>query len=463
MITARPQSQQPGGASGLGPAGRQLHHLRWWIVGLVALATVINYIHRNALGIMWPEIDKELRLSKEQYALIANSFMFAYALSQMLSGRLYDIVGTRIGFVISIVVWSVSAGLHGMARGVMSFGIFRTMLGLGEAGNWPGAAKANAEWFPIKERAFAQGIFNAGAALGAVISAPVIGVLYTRLGWQTTFYAISALGLLWIAPWLIMNRALPESHPWITPEEKQKILSGQQTGKSAAPAGNLSRQEASPGWLEMLSYRQTWSVVVSRFFLDNIWWFFINWLPIYLAEIFGFQIMKIAAYAWIPYFGAAAGSLSGGWWAGHLIGRGWNVNKARKAAILLGAVIMLPSLLGAAFLTRQVMLHPEVSREQSALALVTLMALVLFGFQVTMNNIQTLPSDYFSGKAVGSVSGLGGTGAALGVMISTFFIARLPFNLVLGFISATVPLGVLAIYLLGGTIGRVQVRSRTGQ
>ena len=161
--------------------------LRWWIVGLVALATSVNYIDRSALAIMWPQISKEIGLSKDDYAMIAVSFTVAYAVSQSLSGRLYDRIGTRLGFIVSIVVWSFAAALHGLARGVSGFVVFRVLLGLGEAGNWPGAVKSNAEWFPVQERAFAQGIFNSGASVGSIISPILVAILYVQIGWQVTF------------------------------------------------------------------------------------------------------------------------------------------------------------------------------------------------------------------------------------------------------------------------------------
>ena len=201
--------------------------LRWWIVGLVALATTVNYIDRSALAIMWPQIAEDLSLSKDDYATIAVFFTAAYALSQSLSGRLYDHIGTRLGFIVSITVWSIAAALHGFARGVPTFIAFRVLLGLGEAGNWPGAVKSNAEWFPVQERAFAQGIFNSGASIGSIISPILIAVLYLRIGWQLTFIVLGAVGVLWIIPWVIINRASPNQHPWMTEAERAYLREGQ--------------------------------------------------------------------------------------------------------------------------------------------------------------------------------------------------------------------------------------------
>jgi ACS family hexuronate transporter-like MFS transporter len=318
------------------------------------------------------------------------------------------------------------------------------MLGISEAGNWPGATKSNAEWFPIRERAFAQGIFNSGASLGAVISAPLIAFLYIFLGWKITFVVVGALGLLWIFPWLYINRATPDKHPWITDEEKEYILSGQ---KTTSDLNNPSNDRVVP-WAELLKYKQTWSVIVSRFFLDPIWWMFITWLPIYLFERFGFDIKQIGMFGWVPYVGAAAGSLLGGWFSGYLIHKGNTTNKARKLSITIGGIIMFPGFIFSAFAS-------------TPLSAVLLIAVVLFGFQFSINNIQTLPSDFFSGKSVGTLAGMGGTSAVAGVLIMIWLvpvitkISYVPFFL-MG--ALMVPLGILAVYFFSGKIQRVELK-----
>ncbi|MFT6257897.1 MAG: ACS family hexuronate transporter-like MFS transporter, partial [Cellvibrionaceae bacterium] len=274
----------------------KLKHLRWLVVSLVALATVINYIDRSALAIMWPGIAEDLGLDKSDYANIITVFMISYAIGQSLFGKIFDAIGTRLGFLLSIVVWSVSIALHAVAASVTSFAIFRAMLGLGEAGNWPGATKANAEWFPIKERALAQGIFNAGASLGSIIAPPLIAFLYAFLGWQATFIVIGSLGILWILPWLIVYKSSPDSHPWITEEERQHILTGQR-----CTSEKQQDKEYVPTMGQLLRHRQTWGVIAARFFIDPIWWLFVAWLPLYLNEKFGFDVKQIGAFAWLPY------------------------------------------------------------------------------------------------------------------------------------------------------------------
>lgn len=419
---------------------KKIKGLRWWIVSLVALATTINYIDRGALAIMWPEISKDLGMTKEDYSNIAIMFTIAYAISQTISGKVYDWIGTRMGFVMSIVIWSVSVGLHAVARGMASFSIFRFFLGLGEAGNWPGATKSNAEWFPVKERALAQGIFNSGASIGSIISPPLIAGLYLWIGWKLTFVILGALGFLWVIPWLIINKALPKTHPWITEEERELILSDQKSEMS---------DEKAPSWLEIMKQKESWSVLVSRFFLDPIWWLFVFWLPIYLADKFGFNIKEIGMFAWVPYVGAATGAIFGGWIAGLWIKKGWSVNKARKSAIVLGGAIMLPSLI-------------LTSMASTPLSAVLLIALILFGFQTAIGNIQTLPSDYFSGKSVGSLAGFGGTTAAIGVVITTYLVPALTVTSYVPFFllgAILVPLGVASVYIFGGEIKKVSLKS----
>lgn len=418
---------------------KKVNGLRWWIVGLVALATMINYIDRGALSIMWPEISKDLGMTKEDYSAIAIMFTIAYAISQTVSGKVYDWIGTRLGFLWSILIWSVSVGLHAISHGLVSFSIFRFFLGLGEAGNWPGATKSNAEWFPIKERALAQGIFNSGASIGSIISPPLIAGLYLWMGWRMTFVLLGGLGILWIIPWLIINKTLPKTHPWLTEEERELILADQK---------DELNDEETPSWFTVMKQKQSWSVLASRFFLDPIWWLFVFWLPIYLADKFGFNIKEIGMFAWVPYVGAAAGAIFGGWIAGYWIKKGWSVNKARKAAVVLGGAIMLPSLV-------------LTSMASTPLLAVLLIALILFGFQVTIGNIQTLPSDFFTGKSVGSLAGFGGTTAAIGVVLTTYVVPALtvtsytPFFL-LG--ALLVPLGVACVFVFGGIIKKVEIK-----
>ncbi|MEP3225700.1 MAG: MFS transporter [Parasphingorhabdus sp.] len=383
---------------------------RWAIVTLVAIATIINYIDRGALGFLWPEISDDLGLSKTDYAIILNVFTFAYAFGQTLFGKIFDWIGTRLGFVLSIVVWSAATMLHAVANGLTSFAIFRVILGVSEAGNWPGATKANAEWFPINERALAQGIFNSGAAIGGIVSAPIIAYLFVFLGtWQATFIAVGALGFLWLIPWLIIYKSGPDTHPWVSEEERQYILTGQRNEESGEIA------DYAPNSKEILSRKESWGVIMASFFLDPIWWLFVGWLPLYLNETYGFGVKEIGLYAWVPYVGAMFGAWFGGLLAQNRIKAGWTVNKTRKSVISLGGLIMLVSLL-------------MTTQAATPLVAVLLMAAILFGFQTAVGNIQTLPSDFYSGQSVGSLAGFAGTAAKLAVVGLNFLIPIITVN-----------------------------------
>jgi len=232
----------------------QLKGLRWWIIGLIGLATIINYIDRSAINIMWPYIYKEFGIAdadnKNALALITTFFMITYAIGQMVTGKMMDAIGTRIGMVVSISAWSVSIALHAFARSIFSFNIFRAMLGFSEAGNWPGATKSNAEWFPSKERAIAQGIFGAGASLGSVVAAPFIAYLYLAFGWRMTFVGIGCVGLLWIIPWLLINKNVPSKHPWLSQKELAHIQGEQSTTA-------ITNEPPVKNWRQLLQVRNT--------------------------------------------------------------------------------------------------------------------------------------------------------------------------------------------------------------
>lgn len=423
--------------------------LRWWILALIVLVTIINYLDRNTLGIMWAQIVEDLGLidregltdaefnsrSKELFAYINMFFMVAYGISQMLSGKMYDKIGTRRGFTFSALIWGVSDMLMSLATGVKSICGFRAGLGLGVAGPWPGTVKSNAEWFPQKERAMAQGLFNAGASVGAILAPILIALICAAFGWKATFICIGVLAPLWVLPWLWLRKTGPKDHPYITDEEKEYILSGQPECKVTNDKG-LS-------WGQLLSRRKSYAVILSRFFLDPVWWMFVTWLPIYLGQKYQMDLKALAAHMWIPYVGAALGSIAGGWMSSRLVSAGRTVNFSRKASIIVGALITLPALVYVAFV-------------HDPLVAVICMAVILFGFQFTMNNIQTLASDMYTGKSVGSLAGLGGAAATLGTILSICFIPMLtagdnwtPF-FIMG--AALVPLSVCCVFIFGNRI-----------
>lgn len=428
--------------------GFKLPGLRWLIIGLVFLATLINYIDRLTVSVLAPLITKDLNLTNTEFGGIATWFLFAYTISQSLSGKLYDRVGIKKGFTVSIIVWSVAAMSHAFASGLRSLSVFRFILGLGEAGNWPGAAKTVAVWFPSRQRALGMAIFNSGAAIGSIVAPPVIVGLTAYFGhWQQTFVVTGLLGFFWLILWWLIYDT-PENHKWLTAEEFKLIKEDEVVHTADTQSAEASAQTKPAGWFDLLGYRQTWAIVVGRFLVDPVWWLYITWLPLYLSQVHGFDLKQIGLFAWVPYVAADAGSLFGGWLSGFLIGRGWSVNKARKAVIIFAAALM-PAGIFAAFTPDPMM----------ALGLI---GIVLFGFQVWINNVQTLPSDFFPSSAVGSVAGLGGTGAGIGSMIFIFttgwVVDHFSYTPILVTAGILAPVGTLVLCLLAGRIEKIKLQ-----
>ena len=381
----------------------QIKGLRWWVIALIALATVINYIDRQTLTVLWPFMGSDIYPDKTEDELktvlgtISVVFLFSYAFGQAIFGKIFDWIGTRLGFVLSIGVWSIATALHAFAQGILTFSIFRAILGVSEAGNWPGAAKANAEWFPAKERAFAQGIFNSGAAIGGIISIPLVAYLATFLSWKVIFVLVGLIGLVWLVPWLVLVKAPPKTHPWISEEEREYILTGQKT-ESIDTVDD--EKEYRPSTREMLSHKQSWGVIIATAAIDPIWWLFIVWIPTYLVEVYQMDVKGLAIYGWVPYVGAMFGAWFGGLLAQNRMKSGWSVGKTRKFVISLGCLIMLPALL-------------MLTNPGSPFSAVMIMATILFGFQTSIGNVQTLPSDFLSRNSVGSLAGFAGMAAKL--------------------------------------------------
>lgn len=424
----------------------KINGLRWWVIALIALATIINYIDRQTLSVLWPQIagdlfpDKSTFEHKAIYANITIIFMFSYAFGQAIFGKIFDWIGTRLGFALSIGVWSIATALHALASSFLSFSIFRSILGIAEAGNWPGAAKANAEWFPTKERAFAQGLFNSGAAIGGLVSIPIISSLAIALdGWQAIFIIVAVLGFLWLIPWFIIVKAPPKKHSWITEEEKEYIMSGKKT--------NTESPEDSDGYNpstgKLLRLKQSWGVIIASAAIDPIWWLFLSWIPIYLFEVYNMDVKGLLIYGWVPYVGAMLGAWFGGLLAQNRLKAGWSVDRTRKLVITLGCLIMLPSLLA-------------LASPGGPTTAVIIMAIILFGFQTAIGNIQTLPSDFFSGKTVGTLSGFSGMVAKLAAAGLTFFVPWLTsggnYQAVFFIGSALSLIALISVWVLCGKI-----------
>ncbi|MEQ9287818.1 MAG: MFS transporter [Cyclobacteriaceae bacterium] len=425
--------------------------LRWWVITLIALATVINYIDRQSINVLWPEISEQLYPDKtnderkEIYSWISIIFVFSYAFGQAIFGKIFDWIGTRLGFALSIGVWSIATALHAVAKTFAGFAFFRSILGVAEAGNWPGATKGNAEWFPTKERAFAQGLFNSGAAIGGIISIPLIAFLSIYFNWQMIFILVGVAGLLWLLPWMYLVKSPPKSHPWITDEERLYILDGQKNEDS--DDGDDDGYNPTTG--KLLTHKQSWGVIVASAAIDPIWWLFVFWIPIYLFEVYGMDVKSIGIYGWVPYVGAMLGAWFGGLMAQNRIKAGWSVDKTRKAVITIGSLIMLPALLA--------MANPG-----EPITAVLIMAVILFGFQTAIGNVQTLPSDFFSGKTVGTLAGFSGMGAKLTAAGLTYLVPWLTMggNYTPAFIigAALALIALASVWVLCGKIEPIKAK-----
>lgn len=369
-------------------------NLRWWVAGTIFLATTINYIDRQALSVAAPVIRKDLGLTNEQYGWIVSAFLLAYAIMQMVSGRLVDILGTKKGFSMAVVWWSIANMLHAFGTGMMSLGIFRFLLGIGEAGNYPAAMKAISEWFPKKERTKAVGILNMGPGLGAIIAPPLMAWLILDFGWKMAFVITGVIGFLWLLLWRWVYYE-PNKHPRITPIELQLIQDGQEEETHTVKLP----------WLHYFKYREVWGLALSRFVSDGAFYFFVFWLPSWLADIKGFSLVEIGLFAWIPFLLSDVGSFVGGWTGGRLMTKGYSVDRSRKTVIWLGAVLVVP-VLGCLY----------VASPYWAIALISFS---LFATQFKQAALFTLPIDLFGKKDAASVWGISGSAGSFGAMLFT--------------------------------------------
>ncbi|MEW6302494.1 MAG: MFS transporter [Verrucomicrobiota bacterium] len=378
-----------------------IKNLRWWIAGLLALATALNYLDRQSFPVVVGEVRKEIPISDKQYGDLTSLFLLAYAIMYAGGGRIMDWLGTRAGYAVMIVWWSAANFLTGTVSSVLGLGVFRFLLGMGEGGGFPGSGKAVAEWFPPKERSLAFGIFNTGSAVGAVIAPPLMAAIVHHLGWRWVFYITGSIGFIWAWIWIKLYRP-PATSPLITPEEREHI----RASLSAAAGDNPPRIR----WLDLFKYRQVLGLMLAKFLTDSAWYFFIFWLPKYLGDVRHLNIKEIGTFAWIPYAFAGAGSLLGGWLSCYLMRRNVTLDRARKIALGISASLLPASLFIVA----------------SPLNLaIGFYSLAMFAHQFWSANVQTLPADLFPSKVVGSVEGLLGSAGAFGGMLFGFLVGRL--------------------------------------
>ncbi len=413
-------------AAGAAAASEVMTRYRWRICALCFIATTINYVDRQVLGVLAPELQRVIGWNEIEYSNLVNAFQFAYAVGLLLAGSVIDRIGTRIGYALSIGVWSAATMGTALVNTVLGFGIARSFLGIGESGNFPASIKTVAEWFPKKERALATGIFNSGANIGAVVAPIVVPWLTVHYGWQSAFLVTGSLSALWIIPWLIMYRP-PREHPRVSPSELAYIQSDPDEPTVKVP------------WMTLLRYRQTWAFVIGKFMTDPIWWFIMFWLPKFLNAQYGLSLTQLGWPLVIVYNFATVGSIAGGWLSARFLREGWTVNRSRKTAMLICALTVTP-----------IMLAATASRMWVA---VTVIGLAVASHQGWSANIFTMSSDLFPKRAVGSVVGIGGFGGGIGGMvIATFtgFVLQLTGSYVPMFIIAgtTYLLALLIIHLL---------------
>lgn len=371
-------------------AGARIGHYRWVICALLFFATTINYIDRQVIGILKPTLQTEIGWSEVEYSWIVFSFQAAYALGLLLAGNLMDRLGTRKGFSIALIFWSVAAMGHALVRSVIGFAVARFLLGLGEAGNFPASIKTVAEWFPKKERALATGIFNAGANVGALVTPILVPVITITWGWEAAFIVTGAVGFIWLIFWLAFYRK-PEEHPKLSKAELEYIQS------------DPSEPQTKVRWARLLGHRQTWAFALGKFITDPIWWVYLFWLPDFLNKRHGLGLVEFGPPLVAIFLMADVGSIGGGWLSSTLIKRGWSINAGRKTAMLVCAVCVAP-----------IVFASQTSNLWVAVLLIGIAAAAHQGWSA---NIFTLVSDTFPRQAVGSVVGIGGMAGAVGGML----------------------------------------------
>ncbi|MBZ9646788.1 MFS transporter [Sphingobium sp. 3R8] len=362
---------------------------RWVVVGLLFAATAINYVDRQMIGVLKPTLSAEMAWSETDYANVVFWFQAAYAVGYLGFGRIVDLVGARFGYAIAVVIWTIAHMAHGGVHSVTQFAMARFGLGVGESGNFPAGIKAVTEWFPQKERAFAIGLFNAGANIGAIVTPLLVPWLTVAYGWRVAFYATGLFGIIWLIAWLVFYRK-PEDHAKISPEELAYIRQD-----PADPVQSI-------GWGRLITVRETWAYAIGKFCIDPIWWFFLFWLPGYLGTRYGLDLLSFGPPLVAIYLLSDLGSVAGGWMSGRLMKAGRSVNAARKLTMLLCACAVLP-----VFFAQSI---------DNLWVAVLVIGVATAAHQAFSANLYTLPSDLFPRGAVGSVVGIGGTLGAVGGM-----------------------------------------------
>jgi len=411
--------------------GLRVRNLRWWIVALICAGTIANYLARNSLGVLAPELKSALHMSTQQYSYVVGAFQLAYTIMQPVAGAFIDRFGLRAGFALFGLAWSAANMMHALAIGWVSLAIYRGILGLFESAAIPSGIKAVAEWFPARERSVAVGWFNAGTSLGALIAPPVVVAVALWADWRTAFIVTGGVGIFWAAAWYIFYRS-PDDHPAITPEEKAMIA-------VEKPKGPVQRAKAK----DILRTSRFWVIAVPRFLAEPAWQTFSFWIPLYLASERGMDLKQIALFAWLPFLAADVGGILGGYLSPWLMKRGVSLIPSRVAGVVLGAVLMIaPGCIGLA---------------ASPYTAIALFCIGGFAHQMISGLINTLSADVFAPAEVGTANGFIGQAGWIGGLL---------FSLLIGQLADTVgyaPLfAVLAVFdLIGAAVLILFIRRLT--
>jgi ACS family hexuronate transporter-like MFS transporter len=379
---------------------QKIGNYRWTVCALIFFATTINYLDRQVIGILKPLLETDLNIGEVEYSRIITVFQLFYGVFMLLAGRLIDKFGTKIGYGISVFLWSIAAMGHALARGVLGFGIWRALLGMTESGNFPAAIKTIAEWFPKKERAFATGIFNSGTNVGAIVAPLAVPAIVIAWGWQAAFIITGALGFIWIILWIIFYE-IPE---------KQRKLKTAELAHIQSDADENEENAIPIPWLKLLKYRQTWIFFIGKALTDPIWWFYLFWIPGWLSTVrgAGLNVKSFGLPLVVIYTSTTIGSIFGGWLSSYMIKKGMSPFKARKITMLIFAILVTP-----VFFAQ--------SANVSTWGAVALISLAASSHQAWSANIFTTVSDAFPKRAVGSVTSIGGMAGAIGGAFVSIF------------------------------------------
>jgi ACS family hexuronate transporter-like MFS transporter len=372
---------------------KKFSNYRWTVCALIFFATTVNYLDRQVIGILKPLLESDLGIGEKDYSHIIMTFQLLYAVGMFIAGRLIDKFGTKIGYGVSVILWSIAAMGHALAKGVWGFGIWRGFLGISEAGNFPAANKAVAEWFPKKERALAFGIFNSGTNVGAILAPLAIPAMLVAWGWQAAFIITGALGFIWVILWFIFYE-VPEKHKKVSAGELDYIHSD---------ADEQTETTEKVPWLKLFKYRQTWLFFIGKGLTDPIWWFYLFWIPGWLSTVrgAGLSVSSFGLPLAFIYTMTTVGSIGGGWVSGYMIKKGMSPFKARKTTMLIFALLVVPIVFAQS---------PSIGNWGA----VCLIALAASSHQAWSANLFTTVSDAFPKKAISSVTGIGGMAGALG-------------------------------------------------